>query len=216
MSNATAKLSRTRRRAPQARGRATRARILRAAEELLPRLGYDGTSMADIAERAQVGVGTVYHHFPDKRAVLLELIDAWGDRESRERSTDLDFETWLGDDAHASIARFLRRAYDRLRKEPSLYLVVLALADRDPEVQSRYRRISELSTLRWQGLVEFGQRRGLMRADVDPASAALLIHHAIDMAATQVLVRDLAEPDPEHVLHELTHMICRYILEEAK
>lgn len=216
LSNAAAKLSRTRRRAPQARGLATRARILRAAEELLARLGYDGTSMADIAERARVGVGTVYHHFPDKRAVLLELIDAWGDRQATERSSDLDFEAFLGDDARAAIGRFLRNAYDRLCKEPSLYLVVLGLADRDTEVQSRYRRISAQATVRWQGLIEFGQRRGLMRADVHPASAALLIHHAIDMAATQVLVRDLAEPDPEHVLHELTHMICRYILEETK
>ena len=209
MASAAAKLSRVRRRAPQARGLATRARILSAAEELLPRLGYDGTSMAVIAERARISVGTLYHHFPDKRAVLLELIDRWGDRDSAERSTDLDFEAFLGDDPRAAIGRFLRRAYERLRKEPSLYLGALALADRDPEVQSRYRRIAQLAIQRWQGLIEFGQRRGLMRPDVHPASAALLIHHAIDMAATQVPVRDLAEPEPARVLRELTQMICR-------
>jgi hypothetical protein len=109
----------------------------------------------------------------------------------------------------------LRQAYDRLRKQPSLYLVVLGLADRDAEVQRRYRRIAQLSIERWQGLIAYGQRRGLCRADVHAASAALLIHHAIDMAATQVLVRDLVDPEPEHVLRELTNMICRYVLEET-
>jgi AcrR family transcriptional regulator len=189
--------------------------VLRAAEDLFVRQGYDGTSIADIAGRARVGVGTLYHHFEDKREVLLELIDVWGDRESTARRTELDFEAFLGNDARAAIGGFLRQAYDRLRKQPSLYLVVLGLADRDAEVQRRYRRIAQLSIERWQGLIAYGQRRGLCRADVHAASAALLIHHAIDMAATQVLVRDLVDPEPEHVLRELTNMICRYVLEET-
>jgi AcrR family transcriptional regulator len=189
--------------------------LLRAAEEQFARNGFDGTSIQQIAERASVSVGTLYHHFADKRTLLLELIDVWGDREATERATDSDFELFLGDDPRAAIARFLRSAYQRLRAEPSLYLVVLGLADRDPEVQARYRRLSQHSTERWRGLIEFGQRRGLFRADVHAASAALLIHHAIDMAATQVLVRDLVEPEPEHVLRELTQMICRYVLEET-
>jgi AcrR family transcriptional regulator len=206
--------ARARRRTTQARGLITRAKLLRAAEELLPRLGYDGTAISDIAERAGVSVGTLYHHFPDKRALLLELIDSWGERESEARASEPDLERFLGEDPRRAIGLFLRRGYERLRKEPSLYLVVLALADRDAEVQRRYRRISQLAIERWRALLDYGQRRGLFRADVHPASAALLIHHAIDMAATQVLVRDLVDPEPEHVLRELTNMICRYVLEE--
>ena len=118
--------------------------------------------------------------------------------------------------ARAAIAGMLRGAYDRLRRKPSLYLVVLSLADRDPDVQRRYQRVSRHSIERWRGLIAFGQRRGQFRADVDPAAAALLIRDVIDMAATQVLVRDLADPDPEQVLRELTNMICRHLLEDEK
>ena len=94
--------------------------------------------------------------------------------------------------------------------------MVLGLAERDDEVRRRYQRIEQVAVERLRDLIEFGQRRGLMRASVDPASAAFLIHHAIDLAATQLLVREVSEPAPDRVLEELTEMVCRYILEEPR
>jgi AcrR family transcriptional regulator len=189
--------------------------VLRAAELLFTRRGYAGTTMNDVAQRAGIGVGTLYHHFPDKRAVLLELLDAWGDRLVAQRRTDLDHQRFLGDDPRAAFRGWLRRSYERLRKRPSLYLVVLAEADRDPEVRRRFQRLEQLGAERLRQLIEFGQQRGLMRAGVEPASAAFLVHHAIDMAANQLLVREVAEPDPDRVLEELAEMICRYLVEDT-
>jgi AcrR family transcriptional regulator len=208
--------TRTRTRKPrrQARGVVTRARLLDAAESLFARQGYAGTTMGEIAGKAGVGVGTLYHHFPDKRSLLLAGIDHWGDREISDRRSELELEQTLGDDARAAIAASLRRAYERLRVEGGFYLVVLELADRDPEVSRRFARISQVHIERLRELIEFGQQRGMMRRDADPLAAAFLIHHAIDMAATEVLVRAVADPAPERVLEELTNMICRYILED--
>ena len=194
----------------------TRARVLQAAEQLFTRRGYSETNVSDIARIAEVGVGTLYHHFPDKRAVLLDLIDDWGDRAAADRRTDFDHARFLGEDPRSGFAVWLRRAYDRLRKKPSLYLVVLGLAERDEEVRRRYQRIEQVALERLRDLIEFGQERGMMRRGADPASAAFLIHHAIDMAATQLLVREVSDPEPDRVLEELTDMICRYILEESR
>jgi len=172
--------------------------------------------MADIAARAEVGVGTVYHHFPEKRALLLEIVDAWGERLARRGLSDLERERFLGDDPRAAISSWLRGAYDRLRKQPSIYLVVLALADRDPEVRARWERIQALGIERFRELLAFGARRGLMRADLDAEAAAFLIHHAIDMTATQLLVLDRPPLEPDRVLATLTDMICRTILEDPR
>ena len=38
--------------------------------------GYDATTTAAIAADAGVGVGTLYGYFTDKRAILLEVLDA--------------------------------------------------------------------------------------------------------------------------------------------
>ncbi len=190
--------------------------MLRAAGELFTRTGYDGTSVHDIAERAGIGVGTVYHHFPDKRAVLLALVEDWGARFAARRRSDLGLERLLSDDPRASIERALRRAYERQRKEPSLYVVVLALADRDAEVRRLYDRIEQVQIERLAEFVAFGQQQGVFRARVDAQSAGFLIHHAIDMAATQLLVREVAQPEPDRILSELAEMICSYLLEETR
>lgn len=51
---------------------ATRAKILKAAYALFNENGYDETSYGQIAERAEVGYGTIYTHFSTKENLLLE------------------------------------------------------------------------------------------------------------------------------------------------
>ena len=200
----------------QVRGNQTRDRVLTVAESLFSEAGDDGTSMNDVAKRAGVGVGTLYHHFPDKRALLLELIDRIGDRVAAQRKTELALETFFGADPRAAIGRWLERAHARLRSRPSLYLVMLDFAARDPEVARRYRRIEELAIERLADLIELAQRRGLARAGLSPRPAAFLIHHSVDMAAMQLFLRGEHAPDAQTVLSELTDMICRYLLEESR
>lgn len=52
----------------------TRSAILQAASRLFARQGYAATSIRQIAEEAGIGKATIYHHFPDKQAVVLELL----------------------------------------------------------------------------------------------------------------------------------------------
>lgn len=57
----------------RADARRNRARILAAARELFAG-DPDGVQMDDLARRAGVGVGTLYRHFPDKEALMGELV----------------------------------------------------------------------------------------------------------------------------------------------
>jgi AcrR family transcriptional regulator len=50
------------------------ARILAAAEELLPRRGFNGVTMTEVAQKAHVGKGTAYLYWPTKEALFLELL----------------------------------------------------------------------------------------------------------------------------------------------
>jgi AcrR family transcriptional regulator len=60
--------------APRRRGAATRARLLRAAAEVLDEGGYAAASVAAISERAGVATGGLYRHFPSKAELFVELI----------------------------------------------------------------------------------------------------------------------------------------------
>lgn len=55
----------------------SRTQVLDAALALFSHQGYRATSMRDIAERAGVSTGNVYHHFKDKETIFRELLDQY-------------------------------------------------------------------------------------------------------------------------------------------
>ena len=57
----------------RADARRNRERILQSAREVFAECGTDA-QIDDIAQRAGVGVGTVYRHFPTKEALMAELV----------------------------------------------------------------------------------------------------------------------------------------------
>jgi AcrR family transcriptional regulator len=85
----------------QARSRARVASILKAAEELLGEVGYDGLSTNLVAERADVPVGSIYQFFDGKDDIVAALVEQFQDRIHRLASERLD----------AASAREDRRAF---------------------------------------------------------------------------------------------------------
>jgi len=171
--------------------------------------------MADVAERARVGVGTLYHHFPDKRALLLALVDDWGDRELARGRDAQALETFLAD-PRAAIGQDLRRRYEELRRDGGFFLVLLELAERDSDVRRHLHRIQQVAIERLRDRIALAQARGSVRAALDALAAAILVRRTIEMAATEVFVHRLSEPAPGRMLEELVEMICRYLLEEPR
>ena len=55
----------------------TRSKILNAARELFWEKGYEGTSLADIAERTGANLGSVYYFFRTKEELLLGVLDLY-------------------------------------------------------------------------------------------------------------------------------------------
>ncbi len=59
---------------PDRKAERSRAAILDAALQLFSHRGYRGTSIRDVAAKAGVSIGNVYHHFPDKEAIFDRLL----------------------------------------------------------------------------------------------------------------------------------------------
>ncbi|MBI4637698.1 MAG: TetR/AcrR family transcriptional regulator [Candidatus Rokubacteria bacterium] len=62
---------------------ATRERILGAALEVFARKGYHRAIVDDIVRASSTSKGAVYHHFPNKEAVFLALVDEFAERLAR-------------------------------------------------------------------------------------------------------------------------------------
>ena len=65
--------------AQQARSKATRGKLLAAAEKVFAEQGYDGAKLSDIAEEAGVSVGAVYFRFKDKDALFQAIAETFAE-----------------------------------------------------------------------------------------------------------------------------------------
>ena len=158
-----------------------RARLLAAARRLFAERGYAATTTAQLARAAGVAEGTVFHHFPSKRALLEAVAGEYG-RGLAERM-------FAGVDAGASepaAEPMLRRAFGYVREQGALSRL-LALAP-DPtgwkaaRAASRREIVSALAAA-----FSAWQRRGSLRG-FEPRITAELLFALVEAALTECFV----------------------------
>lgn len=143
--------------------RAKEARLRDAASALFRARGFEGTTIRDVAERAALGVGTVYAYVSDKTA-LLELIS----RDDLARTEERAFATLPTSDLHAQLRHVFRCIYEHHAQDPELARVIikeLAFA-RDATAPERAARFGAF-LLRLAGLVDAARARGEVSATLD-------------------------------------------------
>ena len=67
----------------------TRQRILDVSLDLFAQRGYAAVSIRDICAQVQVREGTIYYHFPNKRAIAQEILRAFA-RAAQEKMAPLE------------------------------------------------------------------------------------------------------------------------------
>ena len=140
------------------RNRARRDQILSAAADLFGQSGFHGSSVAELAKRAGMSVGHIYHYFENKDAIIEALVD----REVEKLPGMFD-EFYAGDDALAALMDRIDDAVDRLDLDRTpLRLEILAEAARNPKIAEKLhsadagsrRRLARLVSERLAGLSE--------------------------------------------------------------
>ncbi|MGG6297528.1 TetR/AcrR family transcriptional regulator [Leptolyngbya sp. AN02str] len=110
----------------------TRTRILQSAQRLFARRGYDGTTTHDLATAAGVAEGTLFRHFENKKAILVEVVtQGWV-----EILTDLLTElSEMG--SSKAIAQVMRRRMLNLHKNGDMLRVCFMEAQFHPDLKER-------------------------------------------------------------------------------
>ncbi len=101
----------TYKRPSQDRSKATFAAILDAATAIVVERGIQGLNTNVVAERAGVNIGTLYHYFPDKTAILVELFRL----DQRQRSNYL-LATLLELPTAPDLTEWVRALFDLVRQ----------------------------------------------------------------------------------------------------
>jgi AcrR family transcriptional regulator len=134
-----------------------RQRILAAASEVFAEAGL-AASLDAVAERAGVGVGTVYRRFPDKEALIDALFEARIDE-----IVAIARECGENPDPWAGLTCFLDRAITLHGGDRALKEIVFSTAHGHERTASARERIKPLVA----GLVDDAMRAGALREDFD-------------------------------------------------
>ncbi|MET9108721.1 TetR family transcriptional regulator [Streptomyces zhihengii] len=127
------------------RQEARRRRILAATTQLACRGGFDAVQMREVAEAAEVALGTLYRYFPSK----IHLLVATMQDQLAHLHTTLRRRPPAGDSAAERVAETLMRAFRALQREPHLADAMaraLTFADRSvsAEVDAVSRRTAAI------------------------------------------------------------------------
>lgn len=98
--------------------------ILDAALDLFSHRGYRATSVRDIAARAVVSTGNVYHHFPDKESIYRELFDEyWQELSDPEFPVNKALASGVFPDNLEALGKAAERSVRKYRKYVALIYV---------------------------------------------------------------------------------------------
>src|SRR4051794_14338296 len=132
-----------RRKPRQVRAELTRGRILDAAAHVFAEYGYAAGTTNRIAERARVSIGSLYQYFPNKDAILAELLVQHIDRGARTGADQLDLSPGT---LEAAVRAIIRDAIDNHSDDPRLLRVMIEEVPVSRELRDTIDRHAKLRT----------------------------------------------------------------------
>jgi AcrR family transcriptional regulator len=141
---------------PRADALRNRERIVNAAREMFVEFGAD-VPFDEIARRAGVGNATVYRNFPDRDALVREVVCSVMDRTSEQAELALA-ETG---DAFEALSRFMHATADE-RISALCPMVASTFDQHHPDLEAARERIEDLV----ESLMERARTAGQLRPDV--------------------------------------------------
>jgi AcrR family transcriptional regulator len=147
----------------------TQERILKAAQKLFAKRGYGGTTTRDLAQAAGVAEGTLFRHFENKKAILIEVAT----RGWMEILTDL--LTALSEmGSYKAVAQVMRKRMLSLNANTDMMRVCFMEAQFHPDLRDRIQaEVIDKMTDVAEAFFQTGMERGTYRK-MNPRSAALI------------------------------------------
>lgn len=194
-----------RKRPRQERSRATVDAILDATARVLVQEGYDRASTNRVAETAGVSVGSLYQYFPNKEAMVGELVDRFS-----RRITDMvvDRLAELADAPPEVVTRELVTAMVRIKREdPRLAQVLREQIPRVGRMQRYEKQLESIIEATEQYLARWRER---LRHD-DVATTAFVAVHTVD-AVTHAGVTRRPPIEEARLVEHASALVLSYML----
>ena len=150
----------------------SREAILESAAQVIRQKGFEGASMADIAEAVQLQKASLYHHFSSKQEILLELLNR-----ALEMVTGR-MESVMAENLPADEKlRLAMRSYLNTLSEQGDLVSVLLLEYRslDQENRAKHIQLRDQFERMWRDLIQEGVDSGVFIVENVPLAVSGLL-----------------------------------------
>lgn len=196
----------------QTRSRLTRDRIVAAAIAVFEEQGYDQTTTAAIARQAGIGVGTLYAYFPDKRKLMLEILDGTVRRMSDGVVEALAPERWLEGVPRDHVRGVIDAVVNGRMIGPGIQRILWERHLKDLEFRDAVLAIENRVREALERLFAVLADTGKLRA-IDAPAAAFVVHASVEWISSRLV---LGETDVKHddAVAAATDMVTRYLFDD--
>lgn len=178
-------------------GERKRALILETALALFREKGFDATTLRDIAERAEISVGSAYHYFPSKEAIVFAYYDAQQDEHEQLAREKLEGAAGLRE----RLGIVFQSKIDSVAPDRSLLVAIARrLADADDPLSafsSESREVRERAIALFREAVTVAEvpegQRDLIARALWALHLALLAYLVNDASRKQSKTRELTD-----------------------
>lgn len=151
-----------------------RQRLIAAAAMVFSEHGFAGASIAAIAEAAAISKSTIFHHFASKQALYRAVIES----AAQDFGRQLDSVLSTRDDAMECLGRFQAQHLAHLHNKAPITRLVLRQIEDDGASEDCLALVREVFAPNFEKLANYltdAQRVGMLRGDMQPAVAALVL-----------------------------------------
>jgi AcrR family transcriptional regulator len=184
-----------------------RPRLVEAASVVFAEKGYASTRVADIADRAGVGKGTVYEYFSSKEELLFAVFESINQNIASRMDKALD----EGDSAMDQLLNLLQLGAKVVTEQSELQPAILDfwVASRGRDFEEHYRQAVVASYTFFRDsiavFIRGGQARGEFRSEIDAEALATTVVATIDGLGIQFYFdRSI---DPHRVTEAFGHLL---------
>ncbi|SMF35920.1 TetR/AcrR family transcriptional regulator [Desulfovibrio gilichinskyi] len=195
-------------RAPvQRRSKDKKRKLIVAGMKLFSDKGFHKTNISEIAEKAGVSVGSFYGYFEDKKDLLIEVSQAYGNSIIKGIYENIADEAPISKDSTTIIEFLVNSAKQAHMLSTELHREMLALKNREPEMAKLDKRITESFQ---DGIEAILKKCGSRITVKNTTTAAKLVAGAIEETMHRCYIEKLEET-AEPMLSELVKMCTWYL-----
>ncbi|WP_434443977.1 TetR/AcrR family transcriptional regulator [Lentzea sp. E54] len=192
-----------RRKPRQVRAELTRDRILTAAAHVFSEYGFAAGTTNRIADQARVSIGSLYQYFPNKDAILAELLVRHIDRGAWPQADQLDYSPGS---LESGVRALVRDAIDNHRDDPQLLRIMIEEGQLSQELRDTITRHGEQRVAQVRDAL--ARHPDVRVRDLDTAADLVVFTVEVNTHRIMAFPQSIAVETFEN---ELVDMVTRYL-----